>query len=213
MQGIYSRPWIFRLVMRCLYGRYYSDRLESIVSLIEDGSSVLDVCCGPGLLYHQLKRARRGCRYVGLDINRRFIAAARRQGIDARKCNIFKDGLPAGEFDYVVMVDSLYQFIPEHGAVLKQLSEASLRFMIISEPMRNLGNSRNAAFAWLARKLTDPGTGETPHRFTEETIDASIRELGMPTIRSFRIPGGRDKVFFLNRGSPSIRNGVAATNP
>ena len=69
---IYSNASIYEAVMQVLYGRGYSDRFRSVAELIAEGSSVLDVCCGPGTLFHRYLKTKR-VRYTGLDINQHFV--------------------------------------------------------------------------------------------------------------------------------------------
>jgi hypothetical protein len=70
--------------------------------------------------------------------------------------------------------------------------------VIIAEPVRNLATSRNPWLRALARRQTDPGLGVRPSRFTTSTFDAFIDGLGIRVIRSFEIPGGREKVVALD---------------
>jgi len=69
---IYSHASIYEAVMRALYGRGYDERFRAVAELIAEGSSVLDVCCGPGTLFHRYLKAK-GVRYTGLDINQHFV--------------------------------------------------------------------------------------------------------------------------------------------
>ena len=69
---IYRNASVYELAMLLLYGRHYASRYRAISELIPDGSSVLDLCCGPALLYHRCLRAK-DVQYTGFDINSRFI--------------------------------------------------------------------------------------------------------------------------------------------
>ena len=46
--GLPQRPRLRDCVMLALYGRHYGARYRAVADLIPDGSSVLDLCCGPG---------------------------------------------------------------------------------------------------------------------------------------------------------------------
>src|SRR5258708_26486559 len=69
---IYKSSFVYELAMLVLYGRHYSSRYRALAELIPDGSSVLDLCCGPALLYHRYLRSK-DIQYTGLDINPSFI--------------------------------------------------------------------------------------------------------------------------------------------
>ncbi len=82
---IYSKAFIYEAVMRVLYGRAYDERFRSLADLIAEGSSVLDVCCGPGTLFRRYLRVK-GVHYTGLDINRHFIERLVAEGAT---CSLF----------------------------------------------------------------------------------------------------------------------------
>src|SRR5215510_2482352 len=48
---LYWSPWVYRLVMRALYGRAYDERYRVVADLVPNGSHVVDLCCGCGYLY------------------------------------------------------------------------------------------------------------------------------------------------------------------
>jgi SAM-dependent methyltransferase len=64
---LYWSPWVYRLVMRALYGRAYDERYRVIADLVPDGSHVVDLCCGCGYLYTAFL-AQRGIAYTGVDL-------------------------------------------------------------------------------------------------------------------------------------------------
>jgi ubiquinone/menaquinone biosynthesis C-methylase UbiE len=70
---IYRSASLYELAMLLLYGRHYTSRYRAIAELVPVGSSVLDLCCGPALLYHRYLRTK-DVQYTGLDINANFIA-------------------------------------------------------------------------------------------------------------------------------------------
>jgi SAM-dependent methyltransferase len=203
---VYRSAAIYELVMLGLYGRHYPARYRALAEMIPAKASVLDVCCGPGILYDRYLR-RKGVDYLGLDINPRFVARVRRRGGRAMLWDLHRDEpLPAA--DYVTMQASLYQFLPNAAPIVERLCRAARKRLIVAEPIRNLADS---AWPWLARmaqRSTDPGLGSRPSRFTEATLDELFRSLGMPVSRSFLIPGGREKIYVLDpaEGRPLASN-------
>jgi ubiquinone/menaquinone biosynthesis C-methylase UbiE len=69
---IYQNSITYEILMLILYGRGYWERYRIIAELIPQGSSVLDLCCGPATRFHRYLKRKAVC-YTGLDINRRFV--------------------------------------------------------------------------------------------------------------------------------------------
>jgi SAM-dependent methyltransferase len=198
---IYRNALVYELVMLGLYGRHYGARYRAVADLIPGGSSVLDLCCGPGVLFDRYLRAR-SVDYTGLDINPRFVARVNSRG-GRGVLDDLTAGRPLPERDTVVMQASLYQFLPDPTPVVHRMLRAARERVIIAEPVRNVATGRNPWLAELARRLTDAGSGPRPSRYTEASFDAFIASLGVPVTRSFLVPGGREKVVVLDpRGGP-----------
>jgi SAM-dependent methyltransferase len=202
------RSWVYRnglayeMVMLGLYGRHYGARYRSVADLIPEGASVLDVCCGPGVLFDRYLRAR-SVDYTGIDVNPRFIARVNRRGGRGVLGDV-ADERPLPEADAVVMQASLYQFLPDPVPVVRRMLRAARERVILAEPVRNLATSRSPWLRALARRHTDPGLGARPSRFNEASFDAFIAGLGVGVTRSFVIPGGREKVVVLDPRSESL---------
>jgi SAM-dependent methyltransferase len=196
---IYRNSRIYEIVMRLLYGRYYEDRYIALANLIPAGSSVLDLCCGPGVLYTRYLRGK-SVRYVGLDVNERFIEALTSQG-GAGIVMDLRDDNPLPKADYIVMQASLYHFIPRASQMVARMLKSANRQAIIAEPIQNLTSSSNPLLALAGRFFTNPGSGDQPHRFTESDLDQLISGLGTDCAQSFLIPGGREKIYVLNASS------------
>jgi trans-aconitate methyltransferase len=195
---LYRSVWIYELVILLLYGRHSLTRQQAVAELVPDGATVLEVCAGPGFLFRrQLKH--RGVTYIGLDMSRRFVDAARRAGADARVWDVRDDrALPRA--DYVVMQASLYQFIPDAKQVLDRMLAAAQRAVIIAEPVRNLRHSRFGAARALAHGLTRTRDSSHPERFTESAFDELLAPYGDRVERVFLAPGGREKIALISAG-------------
>ena len=105
---IYRSALIYELAMIGLYGRHYFSRYRAIADLIVPGSSVLDLCCGPGILYDRYLR-QKSIDYTGLDINSRFIKRLNYRGINGKIWDLRKDE-PLPLADFVIMQASLYGY-------------------------------------------------------------------------------------------------------
>jgi SAM-dependent methyltransferase len=185
--------------MALLYGRYYFARYQALDALVPTGSRVLDLCCGPATLYFRYLK-HRGVQYTGLDINEKFIRRLVRKGGHGQVWDLRQD-LPLPETDYVIMEASLYHFSTDARRIVHRMLEAARQQVIIAEPVRNLASRKLSLLAFLARRQTDPGSGEQAFRFTEETLDGFFAPYAAQVSRSFLIPGGREKVYVLNKDS------------
>jgi SAM-dependent methyltransferase len=191
---IYRYPFLYEMVMRLLYGRHYRSRSLAIADLIGPGSSVLDLCCGSGLLYHQYLQPK-NITYTGLDVSRPFIEALNKQGVHAMEWDL-QSAAPLPRADYVTMQSSLCYFLPDPVPVIERMLAAADKAVVIAEPIRNLSTSRSPLVARIAVKLSGPG-GDRAQRFNEESLDKLFEAFSPRLTRSFKIPGGREKVYVL----------------
>jgi hypothetical protein len=182
--------------MRLLYGRHYGSRYHEIAELIPSGSSVLDVCCGPAVLYHRYLKAK-SVQYAGLDINSRFIESLIRKGGAGEVWDLRSErSLPAA--DYVIMQASLYHFLPDASQVVDRMISAARKQVIIAEPIRNLATSDSRFFSMMGRLFTNPGVGEHNLRFTQTSLDGFFSRYSSRVIKSFAIAGEREKIYVLD---------------
>jgi trans-aconitate methyltransferase len=159
---IYNSAAVYRFVMRVLYGRHYRDRYAAVASMVDSSGSVTDVCCGDCALAGYVPSS---VRYTGVDLSDAFVRSAQARSISARRLDVVRDLLPVA--DCVVMMGSLYQFIPEHAAMVRHMLAAARSRVIILEPVRSLATSRFRLVRLLAAHAADAGTGPIAHRFTE----------------------------------------------
>lgn len=179
-----------------LYGRHYLTRYRVLAGLIPPYSSVLDLCCGPGILYQRHLR-KKSVSYTGLDINERFIKQVNKMGCQGLVWDLHANK-PLPRADYVVMQASLYHFLPDPTRIVERMINAASKSVIIAEPIRNLSAGSYAWLRNLAGRFSDPGTGCQHSRFTELTLDRFFAHYTLYSVRSFVIPGGREKVFILD---------------
>jgi SAM-dependent methyltransferase len=192
---VYRSAFGYELAMRVLYGRAFSARYHAVAAFVPEGATVVDVCCGPPILYRRFLREK-GVRYTGVDINERFVAQVRAAGGEAMRCDVASaSALPPGEI--VVMHASLYHFLPDAAPVVAKLYAAASKRVVIAEPVRNLVDGQNSIVAAIARRIARPPGGHAMHRFTEAALDACFEPYAKSVESSFLIPGGREKVYVL----------------
>lgn len=195
---IYRSSLGYELAMLALYGRHYFARYEAIAKLIAPSSSVLDLCCGPAILYRRYLR-QKAISYTGFDINELFIRKVIQAGAQGEIRDLLgEEDLPVN--DYVIMQASLYHFLPNPEQVLRRMMAASKRALIISEPVRNLADSKSRFVRRLSGRMTSAGQGNEAHRFDEEALDAVLAKLDWRPTSAFFISGGREKVYLFIRG-------------
>jgi SAM-dependent methyltransferase len=194
--ALYKSALLYELLMVMLYGRHYSGRYRAIADLIPAQSSVLDLCCGPAVLYYRYLR-QKSISYTGLDLSSAFVKHLNKRGAHGQIWDLQGDAtLPAA--DYVIMQASLYQFLPDPQPVVDRMLRAARKQVILAEPIRNITSSKVAPLAFIGRHFTDPGDGQSAHRFTEESLDLFFSRYASRLSETFSIPGGREKVFVLN---------------
>jgi SAM-dependent methyltransferase len=194
--------------MRVLYGRHYAARMAAVAAQVPSGSSVLELCCGPGTLYDRHLRAHAGS-YVGVDVNDGFVDRLRRRGVDARKLDLASGSEPLPSADVAIIQASLYHFLPDAHQIVDRMIDAASDRVIVSEPIRNLASSGLPVIGRLGRQATDPGVGGNAQRFTEGSLDALMGRYEQRVLAAFPIPGGREKLFVLD-ARPVRRSDTAA---
>ena len=193
---IYKSSSVYELAMLLLYGRHYRARYRVIAEMIPAGSSVLDLCCGPAILYHRHLRPK-AVDYMGMDINAKFIARLIRRGGNGRVWDLrTEEALPSA--DFVVMQASLYHFLPDASPVVDRMLDAARKRVIIAEPIRNLTSSDSRLLSLLGRLFTNPGSGEQRLRFSEASLADFFSRYKSRIAESFPIAGGREQLYLLN---------------
>jgi SAM-dependent methyltransferase len=183
--------------------------MEVVSDQIQDGASVLELCCGPGTLYRRYLRGRVSS-YVGLDLNEGFVARLRGQGVDARQLDLSATAKPLPSADIVIMQASLYHFLPDAGGVVDRMLAAARDRVIVSEPIRNLASSGLPGIGLLGRRAANPGAGGHAQRFNEKTLDKLMARYAERVLAAFPIPGGREKVYVLDAVSTSPSHASSA---
>jgi hypothetical protein len=141
---------------------------------------------------------KKSIRYIALDNSPYFLRWGQKNGIDYRKVNVFFDEIPKG--DVVVIMASLYQFIPREKEILQKLVCSARQKLIISEPISNLSSSQIGIIARIANRLTTPFEVSDQfigERFNEERLISLLTSF--PGYQhSTKIPGDREIVSVIS---------------
>jgi len=191
----YWHPRIYSLLIKLSYRKGYKERYETIARLIEDNTTVTDVCCGDCKIYDFLDEKSVG--YLGLDFNAYFVKKANDKGIMTKLFNLYTDELP--QSDYILFMASLYQFYPNHKEILHKLFRSAKIYLILSESIVNYAHSKSKIVVYLANKLNNPGDGTKEFRFDIETLKHELRPYENKIIREFYTANNKEYVVVIKK--------------
>ncbi len=177
MKGpVYWHPALYQLAMRRLYGpQGFHERYRVVAQQVPPGCDVVDLCAGDGLLRHHLPP---GTAYLAVDINAAFLDGLRKQGVPTMVADL-RRAIPKG--DCVVMMASLYHFMPDHAALVRRCLDAASRRLVLTEPVENVTASSNAVIQRVSAWASDPGDGTSQQRMTKQDLEQLLQD----------VPGGR----------------------
>ena len=181
----YWHPWLYRALMLGAYRTNFFRRNDAILGEIPAGSSVVDLCCGDATLGLALQA--KGCAYIGLDINPRFVEWGKRRGLDIREWDARRDEIP--EADVLCLQASLYQFMPDEKVLIEKMLEKARCLVLLAEPVVNLSSHPWAMLQKLAINWTKVGDRSFPLRHDRHSFIELIRSYGAELIS---IAGGRE---------------------
>lgn len=125
--GVYRHEWESGSVQSGNYHRDYGPIHEGVIGLIPDGTRVLDVACGTGLLCRKIKESLPATRVLGVDFAEYTLEQNRQRdralGIEYR-CVDIRHSLRAveGSFDVVTMCEILEHLEKPEAVVSDALS-------------------------------------------------------------------------------------------
>jgi len=170
MNLVYGHPLTYRLIEKLIYGKSYRYHYEALEREIGT-STLLELCCGDC----QILDFYRGSSYRGVDINPAFAGHALRRGLDVVCQDVAKYDIP--EAACILIHNSLYQFYPEHEALIARALKSATEKLIISEPVVNLASSSNRLVAALAKRLTSMGGAVSTKRFNRGEVEDIFRRF------------------------------------
>ena len=197
---IYRSGALYEIIMRVLYGRYYANRYRALNMVIPAGSSVTELCCGPGTLFRKYLRDR-NIHYTGLDMNNGFVAKVIQAG-GYGICTEITSKTPIPHADRVIMQASLYHFLPDEAEpVLLAMLAAAREEILVAEPVKNLATASHPVLAFFGKHLTDPGSGKHTYRFNAESLEALIMRVTPSECVIRQLVGGGREVFYRIRST------------
>ena len=190
---IYKHAWLYQLAMRILYRGDYGKKYELVAEQVPEGASVVDLCCGDCQIYPLLKR--KGCDYIGLDINPSFVQWGRDKGIEVRLWDVEAMDIP--EADVICIQSALYHFIPHDKKLLERMLSKARKRVIISEPVDNWTQIALKPLHRVAIMLTQVSGKSFAKRHNEESLAALLKDIPEHRISRVRIP--RELIIVINK--------------
>ena len=141
------------------------------------GLSVLDVCCGSGMISEFY--AKVGAKVTGVDLSEEAIKRAKirkeRYGFEAEfdVSNAANLQFPDNTFDIVSVHDGLHHIV-EHKKAINELFRVSKKGVIIIEPAKSLITKISVAIGFSLKYEGD----DFVYRFEEKQICQWLRDLG-----------------------------------
>ena len=189
MKGfMYWHPKLYSITMMLLYGRQMYDKRYECMARECDEMSVLDVGCADCHLADYLPKEK----YMGLDINKKFIKSAVRRGINAKLLDVINNDLPKAEC--IMISGILHQLYPRHETLIKKALGKASKKVVICEPTHHVACSKNPIIAKIARMINDPGYGSPKKRLDKDELFAMYKKYKAERIYEI----GRDSFAILN---------------
>ena len=155
-----------------------------------EGSSVIDLGCGDGILLEQLKKKGMTC--VGLDLSEKAVSIAKERGLDCRVQDLTEPvPLPDKSFENVIILDVL-EHLYRPVDLLREGARLSSKYVYISTP--NFV-SLPARLQVLRGKVPENNTPRDGHIYwmTQAVVDRLARESGLELDRSY------NNTFWMNK--------------
>lgn len=193
---IYKHALIYRWFMRCYYFGQYGSVTRKIADLIPENSSVVELCCADCFLYLKFLK-QKNISYKGFDLNSAFVDYARHHGVDAEVADVGAIKLP--QADSMVMLRSLYQFLPDALPTIESMYAACRQQVIIMEPVKTLSGSDSRLISWIAKRAANPGDGHKMYRFDETSFRSLLEDRFGSSVRFLEDPSSRDMLAVISK--------------
>ena len=133
---VYKKESASGEMLKHFYHRNYKNVFDEILSIIPNGSRVLDVACGPGIFCRALKTRKPHARVVGIDFSNFIINENKKRDKDLNikylQCDIRKELPTKYKFDAIVMseiIEHLKQPEKVISNIMKSLKKGGLFFI------------------------------------------------------------------------------------
>lgn len=168
-----------------LYDYLIGHKLQTGIAVLPfavAGRSILEVCCGSGLMTEFL--ARRGADVTGTDVSTQALGRARERARRYRFAATFNAAdamaLPFRDesFDVVAVHDGLHH-LDDPALAIREMARVARHGVLILEPAR-AALTRLAVSVGLAEEVEE--AGNRVHRLAAPEVAASLRDAGFPRV-------------------------------
>jgi|YelNatPaOPRAMG01_1025707.scaffolds.fasta_scaffold09400_1 SAM-dependent methyltransferase len=129
---LYHFPSLYELALKIIHRENIKKRYEYIASKIKKNEIILDLGCGTGILGRFIGK----CKYIGFELNGKFVKYAKKKGFNVIRKNIFDFSSYPKKIDTIVLCDVLHHIYPRHKFLLKKIRKFAKK-IIICEPYDN----------------------------------------------------------------------------
>lgn len=130
---VYWSGFIYHRVLCGLRGKIHKEIYARVAEEVGN-FSVLDLCCGDGALSRWITHSK----YTGIELNPRFVKMMRRRHIDVIEGDVQSVEFPSS--DCAVLIESLYQFLPNGLNLLSKILSHPFRKVIVVESMTHVAS-------------------------------------------------------------------------
>ena len=172
---VYRNIHFYRLIMNLIYAGRYNSRYQLLKKVIDEERplSVIEFCFGDVKIADYCKE--HNIKWKGYDLNPEFVRYAKEKGFDAHQADIMQ--IPKyDDADMFIISGSLYHFNTANTEQLFSKVFNSTNKFLISEPIKNLSDSKGL-IGYIARRSADAGKGEEHFRYNQDTFKAAIAGL------------------------------------
>jgi SAM-dependent methyltransferase len=183
-----------------------ADSREQVLSLVPEGSSVIDIACGTGELCFAL-RERKHCRVVGIDLSRRMLDVARKRNHydDVTFLNrdaIDLDGIESQSFDFATITQMIHELHRKDRAVaVTEALRVADKVMIVDSVVPLPWNWYGIALR-IAEAIGHSREARFKNYLDDGGIDTIIKDVGYPVTilhRSVFAYGCRENVMIVKK--------------
>lgn len=170
---IYRNICIYRLMMNVIYLCGYRRRFRDIMNALPEGTrSVTELCFGDTIIAKACQQ--RGIKWTGYDINKNFVRRAKKKNSPAYTSDIMIQNI-FNTADVFIIAGSLYHFHDKIEELFEKIFNHT-KFVVISEPVKNISNPGNI-IGRMAARMSNAGKGKVDFRYNDKTITELFESL------------------------------------
>ncbi len=156
---IYRHPILYNKMLRLIHRKALYRRYRHVADTIGGGKKVFELACGTALIHRFLHN---DCKYIGWDLNARFVQHCKDKGINAKERDIFDfNGYPKN--DVTIVCDVLHHIFPRDRQLVENALKKTKKLIIV-EPYHRAFRIPEFIMKRI-ESLDDDGINKDPSRY------------------------------------------------